>query len=310
MSPMTIDVHQHLWTEPLVEALRARSELPFISTRRGCNVLHIAGENAHVLELDGESPARRSELLRRDGVQRALVALSSPIGVEALARREAGPVLDAYLDGALAAGDQFGVWGAVALDGAGAGDVDRVLDRGCVGLSLPAGALADVDALARVRPLLARLQERDAPLLVHPGDAPWSPRVEASLADPLWWPALTRYVAQMQAAWLAFAAAGRRTHPHLRVVFAMLAGGAPLHFERLAARGGPALCDDPLTFYDSSSYGPTMLAAMIEVVGVTQIVYGSDRPVVECDHRCPAWSPLLRRLAENSQHALAGVATR
>jgi len=36
-------------------------------------------------------------------------------------------------------------------------DVDAVIDRGCVGLSLPAGALADPDGLERVGPLLARL---------------------------------------------------------------------------------------------------------------------------------------------------------
>jgi hypothetical protein len=47
--------------------------------------------------------------------------------------------------------------------------------------------------------------------------------------------------AQMQAAWLAFVTAGRSEHPHLDVVFAMLAGGAPLLVERLAARGGPAV---------------------------------------------------------------------
>ena len=62
----------------------------------------------------------------------------------------------------------------------------------------------------------------------------------------------------------------------------MLAGGAPLHAERLAARGGPPLdLRDPLTFYDTSSYGP----AAIEAIGRTgrsgQLVYGSDRPVIE-----------------------------
>ena len=73
-----------------------------------------------------------------------------------------------------------------------------------------------------------------------------------------------------------------RHHPRVRVVFAMLAGLAPLHAERLAARGGPAdAARDPLTFYDTSSYGPRMLSAAIAVVGAEQLVHGSDRPVVE-----------------------------
>ncbi len=64
------------------------------------------------------------------------------------------------------------MWGALALDHPDPDDVDRALDRGCVGLSLPAGALAGVDRLARLRPVLARLERRGAPLFVHPGPGP------------------------------------------------------------------------------------------------------------------------------------------
>jgi 6-methylsalicylate decarboxylase len=117
------------------------------------------------------------------------------------------------------------------------------------------------------------------PLFVHPGG--FAPR-EAFLDEPLWWTALTDYVSQMQAAWLTFGAFARRELPHLRVVFAMLAGGAPLLAERLIARGGPAIdLRDPLTFYDTSSYGPMIVEAMARWVGSAQLVYGSDRPVIE-----------------------------
>jgi hypothetical protein len=86
----------------------------------------------------------------------------------------------------------------------------------------------------------------------------------------------------MHAAWLAFVAAGRPAHPGLRVVFAMLAGGAPLHLERMAARGGPAHRGlDPLLFYDTSSYGPRAVDAVVRVVGIDQLLAGSDRPVVD-----------------------------
>jgi hypothetical protein len=133
------------------------------------------------------------------------------------------------------------------------------------------------------------------PLFVHPGPGPeraGEPTLtgETSLGDPLWWPALTRYVAGMHAAWLAFATAGRTTHPRLRVIFAMLAGLAPLHHERLSSRGGPGLTlRDPLVFYDTASYGPAAVAGIAELVGVEQILYGSDRPVVEpAEHGMPA----------------------
>jgi len=86
----------------------------------------------------------------------------------------------------------------------------------------------------------------------------------------------------MQAAWLAFASAGRAQHPQLRVVFAMLAGMAPLQAERLLSRGGPAVSRaDALVFYDTSSYGPSAVGALADVVGSAQLLYGSDRPVVD-----------------------------
>lgn len=283
---MKIDVHQHLWTEPLVQALASRREFPFVAHENGLTVLYLAGERPYVINLDGEHPDRRAELVERDGLDRALICLSSPLGIEWLAREQAAPLIDAYLDGVLALEPPFGAWAAIALDRADPDDVDRALERGCVGLSLPAGALAGVDALAALHPLLARLERLGAPLFVHPGPAPSSERPrsvrDASFGDPLWWPALTGYVAGMQAAYLAFIASGRPRHPKLRVIFSMLAGLAPLHAERLAARGGPAACPvDPLTFFETSSYGPTAIRAIAGLVGEGQLLYGSDRPVVE-----------------------------
>jgi 6-methylsalicylate decarboxylase len=292
-----VDLHQHLWTEPLVDALRARRELPFVRDEHGLTVLFLAGEQPYVIERSAETAARRAALVEADGLDRALVCLSSPLGVEALPRAQALPLIHAYHEGALALGDPFGVWGSIALDDADADDVDRALDRGCVGISLPAGALAGVDRLARLGAVLRRLERADAPLLVHPGPGLPDARARlaapagASLADPLWWSALTRYVFDMHAAWLAFVSAGRAEHPRLRVIFTMLAGLAPLQGERLSSRGGPAaLPVDPLTFYEASSYGPQAVRRVAEVVGPDQLLYGSDRPVVDpAEHGLLDW---------------------
>jgi predicted TIM-barrel fold metal-dependent hydrolase len=282
---MKIDVHQHLWTDPLIEALAARRELPFIRGERGLTVLYLAGERPYVIDRESEELARRAELVEQDGLDRALVCLSSPIGIEGLSRSEAAPLLDAFHEGALALGSPFGVWGAIALDRPDADDVDRLLERGCVGLSLPAGAIAGVDQIARLRPVLERVEHHDVPLFVHPGPGRHTTANArhpecSSLTEPLWWPALTDYVAGLQSAWHAFLVAGRSEHPALRVVFSMLAGLAPLHAERLSARGGPEPSHDPLLFYETSSYGPRAVRALERVVGAGQILYGSDRPVV------------------------------
>ena len=281
-TPTRADVHQHLWTRPLIDALATRERLPFVRRTDEMAVVHCAGEQAWAVDLGTETALRRAELVRRDGLDLALIALSSPIGIEALPRDEAAELIDAYLSGAGDLGAEFAAWGPIALDRPDPADVDVLLARGCVGISLAAGALAGPEALDLLGGILQRAAQAGAPVFVHPGPAPGQRSLQPSLNQPLWWGAVTDYVAQMQAAWLAFATIGRREHPRLRILFAMLAGGAPLLSERLAARGGPPIeLHDPLTFYETSSYGPVGIEAMAGRVGAGQLLYGSDRPVLE-----------------------------
>jgi predicted TIM-barrel fold metal-dependent hydrolase len=303
LTPTRVDVHQHIWTPPLLDALAARDRLPFVRRGDGVAVLHCAGEQAWAIDIDSEAPRRRADLVRADGLDRALIALSSPIGIEALPRDEAGELIDAHLDGVAELDATFAAWGPLPLDRPDPSDVDALLARGCVGISLPAGALAGPDALDHIGAVLERASILGAPVFVHPGPAPGQHPPEASLDHPLWWAAMTGYVAQMQAAWLTFTTAGRREHPHLRIVFALLAGGAPLLSERLSARGGPPIeLRDPLTFYETSSYGATAIEAMAEIVGTSRLVYGSDRPVIE-----PSGNPRWGAILQNNAGELLGL---
>jgi 6-methylsalicylate decarboxylase len=277
-----VDVHQHIWTTPLIDALARRDCHPFVRRDDGLCVLHLAGEPSCVIDEAAETAASRTQLLDIDGLELAAVAISSPIGIEMLAPDQADELIGAYLDGVLALGDRFVAWGPIGIRRPDPADVDAVLARGCIGISLPSAALADLDAFEAIQPVLERVQELDAPLFVHPGGFAARP---PSLSDPLWWTPLTSYVSDMQAAWLTFVTHGRRELPRLRVLFAMLAGGAPLQTERLTARGGPAIdLHDPLTFYDTSSYGPMMIEPMAAWLGPDRLVYGSDRPVIDPVH--------------------------
>ncbi len=273
------DLHQHVWTEPLLDALAARRCPPFVRRSDGLTVLHCPGELPCVINEAAESPAARHRLLEADRLEQAVVAISTPTGIEMLVPEVAAELIAAHLDGVLALGLPFRAWGPIPARAPEPAAVDAVLARGCVGISLPAGALADRSALEETLPALEHVQACGVPLFVHPGGCATR---EPCLQDPLWWTALTDYVSQMQAAWLTFGAFGRRELPRLRVLFGMLAGGAPLFAERLIARGGPAIeLRDPLTSYDTSSYGPMMVEAMARCVGPAQLVYGSDRPVIE-----------------------------
>jgi 6-methylsalicylate decarboxylase len=308
------DVHQHLWPEPLLGLLAARSQVPRLRRHTSGWELELAGEAPSVVDLRSHDPVARAELARADGVERVLVAPSAPLGIESLP--DAQPLLDAFHDGVHALGEPFAAWGSIALATPDPADVDALVAAGAAGLCLPAAALGGPHALDHIGPVLERLATHRAPLLVHPGPAPatavaarppFSPaddpasRAAASRGwPPGWWPAMTSYVAEMQAAWLAWAAWGRAAHPDLKVVWAMLAGGAPLHAERLAARGGPAgaVLDDR-AWFDVSSYGPRAVDAMLRVVGVDRLVLGSDRPVAD--------PPSLAPLGLAVRHAVAKV---
>jgi 6-methylsalicylate decarboxylase len=279
---LQIDVHQHLWPEPLLAELARRRGAPRLRRRRESWVVEVPGEPEAAVDLADHDPERRVDLLRTDGLDRAYVALSTPLGIEALPPDAARPLLDAWHEGAAAMPAELGAWAAPSVTEPDPDHLSGLLDRGFVGACLPAEALASAGGFDRCGGLLELLEARGAPLLVHPGPGPDTlpvPAIErATAVAPSWWPAVTRYVAAMNASWHAFAHYGRPSHPRLRVCFAMLAGLGPLHRERLVARGGrPAA--DPDVFLDTSSYGPRAVDAIIRELGVDALVHGSDRPV-------------------------------
>lgn len=272
---MRTDCHQHVWPAELLEALRERTSPPYL---RGWT-LHLPGEPPCEIDPAAHDVARRRTLTEQeDRVDRVLVSLSSPLGLEHLPGEEAEPLLAAWHDGALGFGAPFGVWAAAGVRDLDPGSLAKtLLHDDVVGLQLPATALADPAAIDRLAPLLVELERADKPLLVHPGPAP-----AADCSDlPGWWPALVPYVAQLHTAWLAWHVRARDSHPRLRIAFVALAGLAVLHHERLAARGGALGRLDPLVHYETSSYGARAIDAVVRVVGIDPVVAGSDRPYAD-----------------------------
>ncbi|MGW0763291.1 amidohydrolase family protein [Streptomyces sp. NPDC002814] len=265
---MLIDVHQHIWPAAFIEVLRARTTPPCLDGW----TLHLAGEPPYVVDPADHDVAARARLAAADGLGLALVSLSSPLGIEYLPPAEATELLTAFHDGSLALPAPFGVWASPCLSEPDPEAVEHELRRGCVGLQLPATALLDAASWQECAPLLDVLTRLGKPLFIHPGAAP------PTRDTPPWWPALVPYLHQMHASWFAFRAFGRARHPRLRVCFAALAGLAPLHGERLAARGGGRGEIDFDVFYETSSYGTRAVDALVRAVGIDVIVNGSDRP--------------------------------
>src|SRR3954471_23398490 len=168
-SMVATDVHQHLWPEGFIEALSRRSEAPSVRRDGRGWLIRVPGEPDSPFGPAAHDPEVRARGLRAGGLGRALLCNSTPLGIEALPEDEARPLLDAWHDGVFAAGDAFGVWGALPVHGATPADVDALLERGAVGSSLPAAALASPSLIEAAGPVLAALAARDAPLFVHPG---------------------------------------------------------------------------------------------------------------------------------------------
>ena len=273
---MQVDIHQHVWPDALVAELRRRSEPPRLA---GWTLL-TAGEPPFAVNPADHDTGRRARQAADDGIARAVIGLSSPLGIEYLPPGDAAPLLDAYHRGVAALGAPFAGWAAACLTAIDAPGLARRLDRGFVGLQLPATAVADESGYRRCGPLLDVLAERDLPLFIHPG-----PAAGVSSGGPAWWAPLVPYVQQLHAAWFAFRAYGRPAYPRLRVCFTALAGLGPLHGERMAARGGDGPLArgvvDPLMFVETSSYGCRAVDSVVRVLGVDMLVFGSDRPYAE-----------------------------
>lgn len=269
-----IDVHQHLMPAQLLDALRRRTAPPRM---RGW-VLEVQGEPEYFVDPEHHDVQARVEQAAEDGLQMALVSLSSALGVERLHPEEARELIDAFHEGTSELPSPFRPWAAACLTEIDGGALEQALDDGCLGLQLPATALATASDYEHVAPLLEVLTDYGRPLFIHPGPPAVTFHDSDCGALPDWWPALVPYVQQMHAAWFAFRLYGRPAFPELRVCLALLAGLAPLHAERLAARGGGRSAVDENVFVEVSSYGPRAIDATVRVLGVDVLVNGSDRP--------------------------------
>src|ERR1700722_14045111 len=104
MVSMLVDMHQHIWTGPLLEALAERDQLPLVRYENGLAVFHSAAEQPYVIDVLSEAPTERAAQVHSDGLDRAVIAISSPIGIEALPRESALELIDAHLVGVAALG--------------------------------------------------------------------------------------------------------------------------------------------------------------------------------------------------------------
>lgn len=257
---MTVDVHQHLLPEGFVRLLRSRRTPPRLEGR----TLQVAEGGFDYEERAGDVEARVA-LLDEHGIDEAVLSLQPTLGFDALGAAERDELVQAWEEevAALVASSD-GRFSALS------GDLMR---PGFAGVCVGSERLLDLDAL---EPVVGSVLHHGGFLFVHPSGG------EVGGGVPGWWGALTLYTAQMQAAYMAWLAAGSERWPELRVAFAILAGGGPIQLERLASRGVDVRSTlSPNLYFDTASYGRRAVELCIETFGVEQLVHGSDAPVID-----------------------------
>jgi hypothetical protein len=269
------DVHQHIWPEPVVDVLRGRKRPPHLE--RGLLELE---EGSFPVDLGEHELDARLALLDRDGIDVAVVSLPPTLGWE-----RHPELADAFHAGALDL--------ATASDG-------RLVPLAC-GTCFEGFAGACVSASAATGDLGAlpgELARAGQVLFVHPGP-PGAARVNA----PPWWAAVASYTAQMQAAYLTWIADGAERHTGVHVVFAILAGGAPIQLERLRSRGvEPQTVLHPNVHLEVASYRRRALELSLDACGAGQLLYGSDTPVIDS-------RPTLNALSELGEGVRSTILT-
>ena len=255
----TYDLHQHLWPEAFIAALRGRTTPP----RLDGDVLETC-EGRFPVELAQHDPDTRLSALDRDGIEVAVLSLQPSLG---LGRPG--------LLGVRRIGARVGRRSSRARR-RGASEPSRRRASARASPAYPSARLRSSTSTRRRRRSTQRPQP-GATVFVHPEAGSTS-----GTTRPEWWEWVVGYPARMQEAYVAWLAFGRERWPTVRVLFAMLGGGGPFQLERLARRGvhvRSAL--DPNTFFDVSTHGRRAIELCIETFGVGQLVYGSDTPVVD-----------------------------
>ncbi len=255
------DIHQHLWPPSFFSALSARSQPPRLRGRE----LELAGTPVWQLDAESHELDTRLALMDRLELDRAVVSLQPTLGIDQLPPDEALELIETWESGILemanASGGRF-----VPL---AAGEPAA----GFAGVCVSGAELLDLDVLA---PRLDTLVQNGRFLFVHPGAAVTPP------GAPAWWTAIVDYTAEMQAAYIAWLATGAARWPDLDVVFAILAGGAPIQLERMGARGvDQRSAMLPHIWFDTATYGRRALDLAMSTYGVEPMLFGSDMPVVD-----------------------------
>ena len=319
---MAIDLHTHYVPASLADALRARSEPPWIDrTPDGGEVLHLpvgrlAFSDAYI------DMAARLRFMQRTGIDRQLLSFPGLFGLDSLSIDECLPLLAAFNDDAAALcarhPERFAALAAVPLADIDAAvrEYTRARALGLAGVILPVNGFVSVEAGARYVPLLDAVARSGGHVFIHPGRRPDEvpPAGSAEPEYPFPDNVLARQALSVQdrvaaaMVTLLFSAL-LDPWPSLTVQVANLGGTLPMVLERIDH--AVALCDPGAAppssrthrvHVDCASLGPRAIEIAVATFGADRIVFGTDCPIFSTERTLAAVH--AARIGDDARRAL------
>jgi 6-methylsalicylate decarboxylase len=297
LTPRT-DIHQHLLPPALIAKLRRRRQPPLLEGDGDLPVVRLKHELGGPVDVTKHNPVERLAALDEAGIDRAVISLSTPYGIEALPAEESLDLIRTYHDGIAevveGSNGRLLAWAAIPLTAGddGLAELERALDAGMVGASVASEAMSTPQRVEALAPVLSLLERRGGALFVHPGPTAATEPYSLEPGTPKWWPNLAVYPGLSLAAFFAWRVVGAERHPRLRICFAVAGGGAPFMEERWRTFSGESGRIDPNLFVDTASFGRLALECMLATYGVEQVVFGTDVPVISAESVSLALSEL------------------
>ena len=315
---MRIDMHAHYYGGGLAEALRRRSERPYLRTREDGVTVMVAMNGEFPFTAPYHDPGVGLAGMRAQGLTHRLLTFPGALGADLLPREEIAPAISDFNDHlADLRADTGGV--LTGLAGLPLADLDLARaelrrirrDLGLPGVILPSNyfnSLAEAGALA---PLLATANEHGCHIMLHPGlkvgQVP-PPRPADLVQYRLSAVELQSSVAQ--AALTVILSDMLEDYPDISFQIVNLGGTLPFIFERLESIARHRTPGEPFPthrlrrlWYDCASLGPRAVEAAVKLFGADRIMLGSDYPIFGDDPWSHAVAPAA--IGENDKEQIA-----
>lgn len=292
---MPIDMHAHWVPKEVSALLRTRSAAPMIRVGdNGQEHLHSLFR-AMPIQSDFDDLNLRITEMDRHGVQRAVLSLTTVLGVEALPLADALPLCRAHNDAAsavcVAHPDRFSAFAAVPVAdlAVGLAEFERAMDLpGIVGALLPGDGFLSAKRAERFRPFFEAANRRNAIFLVHYGklaDDAEPPRLDTSDNAHARVGTLDMQ-ARLSQNMLTFCMTDfLKPYPNVTVLSHNLGGNIAFEVDRMDHRSMLDRPTDELpskriraahVLVDCNSLGARAIEMAVEAYGAEKIVFGSD----------------------------------